>query len=154
MNEHPSLNNQPFFDNRNLSFMKQVKEEMWRLVRPMFPALRGAFTSMGLGHPPKKRDFFIGHLAANRTAVDLEDHLVRQGFEQDPIAWKEEGEVMSLRRRVSFEYQYHIRLFDDGELCGHFELTVESNPRAHLAEKEFYDKKAEFLEFLGDWVAS
>jgi hypothetical protein len=150
----PTLNEAPFFDDSDLSAWDKVKQGFWRLIFPIFPYVRNAALRLHIvKHTVARQDFHIGYLAPDKTAEDLEIHLRSQGFDEDGIAWIDKGESVGLRRRVSFRYQYHLRLFSDGEFRGHYELTPEYNPIGHLAEWEFFERTDEFLEFLDGWVA-
>ena len=151
----PTLQDAPFFPDSSLSRWDRAKQSFWRFIFPIFPYVRDVGLKLRIiRHTVARQDFHIGYLAPGRTAQELEAHLQREGFDNDGVAWIDDGEVVGLRRRVNFKYQYHLRLFKDGELRGHYELTPECNPIAHLAEWDFQDRTDEFLEFLDGWVGS
>jgi len=83
---------------------------------------------------------------------DFVEYLGTQGFFNHFIAWRDSGEIVSVRRPVSFEWQYHLRIFADGEVRGHYEYTPESHPVWHMREVGQEERREEFLEFLGDWI--
>jgi len=68
------------------------------------------------------------------------------------IAWKDTDEVVSLRRTVGFHYQYHVRIFKDGEVRCHYEFTPEYRPLQHLIQVGFEDRTPEFKNIVQDWV--
>lgn len=39
-----------------------------------------------------------------------------------------------MRKLAGVEYQYHVRLFKDSEVRGHYEFAAETNPIKHLRE--------------------
>jgi hypothetical protein len=53
-----------------------------------------------------------------------------------------------MRLLDGFDYCYHVRLFADGEIKGHYERTVESNPFAHFFEIGMQAKTEMFMNFL------
>lgn len=54
-----------------------------------------------------------------------------------------------MRKLDNFDFCYHIRLFEDGEIRGHYERTVESNFIAHLREIGMEPRAAQFRRFVG-----
>lgn len=90
-----------------------------------------------------------------RNAHDLISYLVeQQGFENHYLCWVDPGQIASLRlidpRDV--RYQYHLRLFKDREVRGHYEKTLRRHPWHHLLEIGMEPRREQFLQFLGDWV--
>ncbi len=69
------------------------------------------------------------------------------------MAWEDADQVLSWRRLASFNEQYHIRVFKDGEIRGHFEITPEAHPMEHFFEKGETARTTDFLKFLGDFAA-
>ncbi|MEK7539337.1 MAG: hypothetical protein AAB595_01725, partial [Patescibacteria group bacterium] len=74
------------------------------------------------------------------------------GFGNHFIAWDDQAQVLSWRKLINFQEQYHLRVFSDGEIRGHFEYTPEAHPIQHFDEKGESFHRAEFLKFLGDFV--
>lgn len=86
---------------------------------------------------------------------DLKVHLHSEwGFGNHFVAWVDEGQVLSWRKLVDFNNQYHLRVFNDGELRGHFEYTPEGHPIDHFVEKGEKEAQIDFLKFLGEFVVS
>lgn len=133
---------------------ERFRQWIWKLVFPFFPYVRDGLLKLGIVRHGIRQFYHVGWLRPGRTPRELEEHLRRYGFDEDRIAWVDPGEIVDLRRRVNFEYQYHLRLFEDGELRGHYELTPEYKPIAHLNERDFSDRRGAFLEFLGDWAVT
>ena len=79
-------------------------------------------------------------------------YLLSQGFANHFIAWKDDDQVFSLRKCVDFERQYHLRIFSDGEVRGHFETTPEAHPTMHMKEIGMEARREDFLRYLGDWI--
>jgi hypothetical protein len=55
---------------------------------------------------------------------------------------------------TDFEDQYHLRVYKDGEICGHFEFTPEAHPIEHMEEVGEKNANADFLKFLGEFVTT
>ena len=83
---------------------------------------------------------------------DLLNHLQSNGYTNHFVAWKDPGQVLSFRKLVGLKYQYHLRLFTDGEIRGHYEVTPESHPIAHFLEHGLEDRSQEFIDVLKDWL--
>jgi hypothetical protein len=104
-------------------------------------------------HDKERQKFHLGWLAPGKTLQDLEKHLHEQwGFGNHFIAWHDSGQVLSWRKLASFDFQYHLRVFDDGEIRGHYEYTPESKPVAHFEEWGEEDHTEEFKKFLGEYA--
>jgi len=131
----------------------KIKQKIWRAIYKFFsPVQRALVRSHLVWHKGRQR-FHIGWLAPGRTLEELKDHLHNKwGFGNHFVAWGDEEQVLSWRKLIDFNRQYHLRVFSDGEIRGHFEYTPEGHPIEHFDEKgeEFHRK--EFLKFLGDFV--
>jgi len=80
-----------------------------------------------------RQQYHIGFLAQGVTLETVKTHLRDiWNFGENYVAWIDKGQVLSWRRLDGFDFQYHIRIFDDGEIRGHYEYTPESRPFAHL----------------------
>lgn len=127
----------------------------WRIIYPLHNTGRDALLATGVirhPYPSGRQDFILGNLVASRSVEDFVEYLGTQGFFNHFIAWRDSGEIVSVRRPVSFEWQYHLRIFADGEVRGHYEYTPESHPVWHMREVGQEERREEFLEFLGDWI--
>ncbi|HEV7424203.1 MAG TPA: hypothetical protein VGO21_03360 [Candidatus Paceibacterota bacterium] len=119
-----------------------------------FPTFQRALLKWGIIHHGGFRQrYHIGWLAPHKTLEGLKKHLHdKWGFGNHFIAWNDKSQVLSWRKFADFEDQYHVRVFSDGEIRGHFELTPEAHPLEHLEEKGEKERKTDFLKFLGDFV--
>lgn len=68
------------------------------------------------------------------------------------IAWVDKDEAISTRKLDGFDFQYHLRVFKDGEVRGHYEKTPERHPIDHFLDRGMEPRRKEFLEILGDWI--
>lgn len=135
-----------------MRFEERSERILWHFLTPVFPAVQQLFLRLHLVKHRGRQPFLLGHLASGRTAERLKRFLTQKGFGNHFIAWRDSGQILSLRKRLNFNEQYHIRIFEDGEIRGHFEETPEGHPLKHLLEIGETDRREDFLNFLGDWI--
>jgi len=100
-----------------------------------------------------RQGFHVGWLASGKSLGDLRVHLHKEwGFGGNFSTKIEKGEVLSWRKLLNKKEQYHLRVFEDGEIRGHFEYTPEAHPLEHLARGGKREASKEFLKFLGEYV--
>lgn len=132
----------------------KMKQSFWRQLYKVFPKIQGALLKWGIiWHEKKRQEYHIGWVAPHVTLVALKQHLREKwAFGNHFVAWDDPDQVLSWRRLENFNEQYHLRVFSDGEIRGHFELTPEAHPIDHFEEKGEEPRKEEFLKFLGDFA--
>ena len=132
----------------------KIKQKIWDFIYSFFLPIRSALLKMGLvWHKKGRQPYHIGWLAPDKTLEDLKKHLHdKWKFGNHFIAWVDEEQVLSWRKLTDFEDQYHLRVYCDGEICGHFEFTPEAHPLEHLEEKGEREARKDFLNFLGEFV--
>lgn len=99
-----------------------------------------------------RQDYLIGTVDLNRLG-ELLKHLRQQGFGGHNIAWEDDEELIGMRRLENFDFQYHIRIFKDGEIRGHYEYTPESHCIRHMKKKGQQERREEFQRMLGGLVS-
>jgi hypothetical protein len=141
------------------TFVDQVKYVIWSLYTPLHPFFRELLTSIGVVSLKAKaakwgerQDYLIGTIAPGETIESVVDHLVNQEYGNHIIAWKDEGEAVGLRYVDGYKYQYHIRIFEDGEVRAHYEYTPEYHLIHHNKAVGFEDRREKFLAILGDKI--
>ena len=135
------------------SFGDRLKYMLWRVYTPCHPFVRNTLVGLGIVRYHGRQEYLLGSIVPERTIDGLIDHLVHTaGFGNHFVAWKDDGEVVSLRYVENFTYQYHLRVFENREVRGHYEYTPECYPIAHLREVAMEDRRDRFSEWLGDWV--
>jgi hypothetical protein len=139
-----------------LTIGQTIKKNIWRKIYPIFPWMQKHFLKWHLvWHEDGRQPYHLGWLAPGKTLKDLEKHLHEKwGFGNHFVAWTDRGQVLSWRKLENFEDQYHIRVFKDGEIRGHYEYTPESKPLAHFAEISEQARIEQFKKFLGDYAVS
>ncbi len=137
-----------------MNFTDKIKQKIWSFIYHFFLPLRKFLLNMGIvWHKKGRQRYHIGWLAPGKTLEDLKKHLHEKwGFGNHFIAWSDQAQVLSWRKLVNFNDQYHLRVFSDGEIRGHFEITPEAHPLDHFEEKGEIEKKEDFLKFLGGFA--
>ena len=136
-------------DDTRMTFADRYKFFIWRYV--LTPFLFPLRVYLKIFHMQPER-WTLGHLAPGRTAVELRAHLLAQGWEERFLSWLDQGEVVNLRLRSSFEMQHHLRIYRDGEVRGHYECTPEAHPYRHQAEIGMEPRREEFFKMLEGWI--
>lgn len=139
-----------------MSFGNRVKAGFWKYFAQWFvPHARDLLIWAKIIRHHGRQPYVLGNLAPGRTAEELRDHLLsKHRFEDHFPCWKDDGEVVDLRIRKNFEYQYHIRIFSDGEVRGHYEFTPECKPLKHITDRGMENRREEFLAFTGHMLIS
>ncbi|MEK7588373.1 MAG: hypothetical protein AAB438_00990 [Patescibacteria group bacterium] len=139
-----------------MNSMDKLKKRMWHFIYKIFTRTQQSLLKIGLiRHEKGRQPYHIGWLTPGRTLEELKNHLHAEwGFGNHFVAWIDDGQVLSWRKLLNFNDQYHLRVFRDGEIRGHFEFTPEGHPLDHFIEKGEREAKEEFLRFLGDFVVS
>lgn len=130
----------------------KIKYIFWRGITPYFLFLRDGMIKLNLIHHTGRQHYLLGKLSSTKKLASFLIYIESRGFSNHFIAWKDEDQLVSLRRFDGFERQYHLRIFKDGEIRGHYEYTPESHPVSHLFEVGIQERRAEFSEFLGNWI--
>ncbi len=129
-----------------------LKKIFWTLSLPFFPHLRNLWRKFGYAPYPARQEFHFGWLDPNLKVENFKNFLLTKGFKKNWLAWIDEGEILSLRLKENFKYQYHLRLFKDREIRGHHELTPEYSPLGHLRDVETTSGEEYFKPLLRDWL--
>lgn len=133
---------------RPTSSFNRAKYLFWRAYTPCHPFIRDAILSMGIVTHEGRQDFLLGNIAPDQSIEEFISFLLQKGYGNHFIAWQDTGELVSLRYVENFVYQYHLRVFEDGEVRGHYEYTPECYPVLHLREVNMEDRRDEFLTLL------
>jgi hypothetical protein len=131
----------------------RMKYVFWRLYTPFHPVVRDTLTALRIARHHGRQPFLIGHIRAGHTLKEVIAHLHARGYAKYQVAWKDDGEVASLRRVDHFTHQYHVRIFNDGEIRAHYEYTPEYAPLKHFYQIGQVDRRKTFLEDLGECIS-
>ena len=130
--------------------MANKPSAFWRVVYVVYPPFLRMLEAIGVHCV---RHFLLGHLSRSRCAEELKAHLIGQGFERAILAWKDPGEELSLRKLDREIFQYHLRLFEDGEIRAHYEYSPEGNPLGHVIKTRFEARREAFRGFLTNFLS-
>lgn len=122
----------------------------WKVVYFFWPPLIRCIETLGF-HDFRQK-YLLGRLNYSYDKNDLVTFLSSNGFETARIAWHDPGEVLSMRRLDKDVFQYHIRLFADGEIRAHYEYSPESHPVGHVFEKHFKPETEFYKNLLSKYL--
>ncbi len=101
----------------------------------------------------KRQSYPIGWLAEGKGLEDLRIYLHREwGFGGNFDSFIEKSEVLNWRKLTEDGKQYHLRVYEDGEIRGHLEMSPEKNKISYALGGGKSDAREEFLKFLGDFA--
>ena len=79
-------------------------------------------------------------------------YLLSPEYEDAVLAWKDPGEVLSMRKVDKLIFQYHLRIYVDGQVRGHYEYSSEGNPWRHITEQKFEPASEYFRPLLNNYL--
>ncbi len=135
--------------------VKTIKQLLCLPIKPIFPYLRIALIKSGLIEQPASRQpFALGHLRDDVPVQVFRDELRSLHFFAEKMAFVDPDEILGMRLLDPKDptYQYHVRVFRDGEVRGHHEKTPEDFPIDHFREVGFGPRYDEFMTMFGRWL--
>lgn len=124
--------------------LRTVPQLLFRVaVLPVFPVLQAAGRATGIAKeaktlegPHRRQPYLLGRLKDGFRTKDAVQALRAHGFFFQAFAYPDPGQEASLRRldEANPVFQYHVRVFSDGEVRAHYEYTPEDHPWKHLDE--------------------
>ncbi|MSR76174.1 MAG: hypothetical protein EXS68_01110 [Candidatus Ryanbacteria bacterium] len=130
----------------------RAKYLFWRVITPIHPYVRDLLLRLRILRHEGRQNFLLGKIAPHTSIKEFISHLIEIGYGNHFVAWRDDGELVSLRFVVSFMHQYHIRVYEDGEVRAHFEYTPECYPLWHMHEVDMESRREEFLKLMGDRI--
>ena len=128
----------------------KLKYYFWKVYTPYHPFVRDLALRLKIIRHEGRQEFLLGHIKPEKSIREFIADCVRLGFGNHFVAWHDDGEIASLRIVEDFSRQYHLRIFTDGEVRGHYEYTPECYPRRHMKKMGMEDRRAFFYDLLGD----
>ena len=122
---------------------------MWNIIYKLYPSILRILEKLKIHN--SRQPYFITTIE-NIDIQKFERYLKKVGFEKAILSWKDPGEVLSMRKIDNDKYQYHIRIFSNGEIRGHYEYSSESNPIKHVIEAVFLPEKSYFERLIVNFV--
>jgi hypothetical protein len=122
----------------------------WKVVYATYPPLLRILERLRVhsGRQP----YFLGNLNPKYRFDELRAYLLSKGFEPAILAWKDTDEILSLRKVDKRIYQWHLRLYSDGEIRGHYEYSSEGNPIGHVLNAAFRRDDESLISILGEYL--
>ena len=119
-------------------------------IRPLFPFFQFIVVSFGVYKCFPRSKFLLGKLRV--PLEEAKQHLKKQGFFSNRISLILQGQTLSMRKLdpEKPDWQYHIRIFCDGEVRGHYEMTPEDHSFTHMKSTNTIDKEKELKEMVSD----
>jgi len=86
-----------------------------------------------LGCSIQRSPFYLFNVMMDPCVVcKFYELLIPLGYQYNYLSYQERGQVMNVRKLTGVK-QFHLRLYDDGAVHGHYELNYEFFPNGHLA---------------------
>lgn len=130
----------------------RLKYVFWRALTPVHPLFRELCMPVRkLRGRLRRQDYLLG-LVAPESLQAFVEHLISLGYRRHYVAWRDPDQLISLRLVDGFHYQYHLRVYKDGEVRGHYEYTPESYPFKHLKRVDMIERRDVFRTHVGKWM--
>ncbi|MSR78984.1 MAG: hypothetical protein EXS59_02455 [Candidatus Taylorbacteria bacterium] len=123
-------------------------KSFWSFFYKIWPPCTRVFEKLGF-HDLRQR-YLLGRLATKCNIDEFQEYLRNKGFHPVELAWRDPGEIFSMRKIDKGIYQFHIRIFRDGEILGHYEYSPESHILKHFLEIGFKPETESFRQILGE----
>lgn len=83
---------------------------------------------------------------AHEWLMEVKDILIQEGFAATPLQINEPGQVFGLVKKLDYEWQWHVRGFNDGRLESHIEVS--NDFLEHLNPEHRRDASHELTQLL------
>jgi hypothetical protein len=130
----------------------RAKYFFWQWYTPFHSKVRDTAMKLRVVRHEGRQEFLLGRIAPGQTIQEFITYCITRGYGNHFVAWQDDGELASLRFVETFDFQYHLRIFRDGEVRGHYEYTPECRPILHMLEIGHEDRRKIFYEHLGDRI--
>ncbi len=131
------------------------KQFLFFFVKPIFPAIRSLFVGMDFIKAPKGRqDFALGFLKDSVSLEEFASKIKSLEFFTEKMAFVDPDEILGMRKldKNNPGFQYHIRVYKDKEVRGHYEKTPEDAPVDHFNEIGFESRREDFISMIGEFL--
>lgn len=122
----------------------------WKVIYIIWPPFLRLIEFLKIHNSRQK--FLLGHLAPGFDKEKFKKILLEKDFNLDTIAYNDPGQILGMRKLESPLYQYHVRLFIDGEIRGHYEYTPEAKPVKHSLETGIENRASYFKNILKEFI--
>lgn len=126
--------------------MPYKEKLLWKLIYKIYPPILRVLEKFRLHST--RQPFLVGNIKDISNIQKIEQHIIKQWYEHSILAWMDPGEILSMRKLDKKVYQYHIRIFHDGEVRWHYEYASEASPFKHIFQIWFKDTSDYFKGLL------
>jgi hypothetical protein len=126
-----------------------MKRGIWRTIYAIYPPILRLLERLRIHN--YRQEFPVGRIKAV-SIRKIERHLEKKGFEKAILTWKDPGEILNMRKVVKGRFQYHVRIFKDRQVTGHYEFSSEGNPLGHVTESVFEPRTRYFRNALAPFL--
>jgi hypothetical protein len=137
-----------------MDLYNKFKFHFFKASSPSLIKTRDLLIKAGLIRHTGRQPYTLGWIAPETSVEDFIKLALRKGFDHNSLAWRDDGELYSLRLIKNFKHQYHLRVFEDGEIRGHFERTPEVNPIRHFFDIGMEPRREDFISWFGDAIVA
>lgn len=130
----------------------RVKYIAWRAYIPLHPHIRDMAVAFDVVQHSGRQPFLLGYVAPHVPIKSFILHLIDIGYGNHFVAWHDDDEIISVRMTDGFTHQYHLRVFHDGAVHGHYEYTPEAHPFLHMGQANFEFCYDFFIEQFGELI--
>ncbi len=122
-----------------------LSKKFWKIVYITYPHILRVLEKLHFHHYRQK--YHVGFVK-KKDIHKIKKYLLKQGYEPAILAWKDPGEMISMRKIDKEVFSYHLRIFKDWEVRAHYEYASEAKPLYHITEKVFMPKERYYKKLL------
>ncbi len=126
-------------------------KKIWKIVYIIWPPVLRLLEKLKFHRG--RQPWVLGFLKKHHKIDHVKSHLKNHGFEESILTWRDDGEILNMRKVVNHKYQYHVRVFHDYEIRAHYEYSSEGAPIKHCLEECFVPEREYFTDLLRDHLA-
>ena len=79
-----------------------------------------------------KAEYFLFSLPESIPPKDFYEKVIPLHYQYDPFATQYRGQIFSVRK-LEGQMQYHVRVYKDGSISGHYEHNYEFHMKSHVS---------------------
>lgn len=129
---------------------KQKTSKLRLSLKEFWKLFKGPLTKQGIFEPNGRQPYIVGRLKRGINFDKIKKRLEMFGFEKPKLEWRDLGQIFSARL-MEGDWQYHLRIFKDGEVRGHLELAPK-HPLRHITARTRQPCPSFFLILLNEFL--
>ena len=135
--------------------VKTINQLLFLPIKPIFPHIRSGIIRLGIVKKPISRQpYALGYLRKDVPLPEFAEKLRTINFHKENMAFIDPDEILGVRKLdpKNPRFQYHVRVYKNGEVRGHHERTPEDHPIDHFKEVGFEPRYQEFMSMFGNML--